>query len=148
MCSFLCPPQRSGAYSFCPVCLSFCLFVRKNFNIGHNFWMVSDTAFILHMCISWVKMFSLVSRSRYLSRSNIKVTIFYKWALWVDSCFTNTSFFFFVTDFACKNCVVGQASLPNPLTHYSNFEGPLRKRFLQTQLEKDEMTVVVFSPFH
>ena len=66
---FFLPPRinRLGAYSFCPVCLS-----AKNFNIGHNFWMVSDRTFMFHMCIPSCKTFSSVPRSR----SNVKVTIF------------------------------------------------------------------------
>ena len=57
--------KDSGAYSFWPVrlfvCLSVCLFVRgKNFNIGHNFWMISDRAFIFHMCIPCDKTFHMV----------------------------------------------------------------------------------------
>ena len=45
------------------VCLTVCLFVRgKNFNIGHNFWTVSDRAFIFHMCIPCDKTFPLIPK--------------------------------------------------------------------------------------
>jgi hypothetical protein len=54
---FLCPRiESSGAYSFWPVRL----FVCKNFNIGHMFWMASDRAFIFHMCVPYDKIFLLV----------------------------------------------------------------------------------------
>jgi hypothetical protein len=54
---FLCPRiERSGSYSFLPVRLSVC----KSFNIGHIFWMVSDNAFIFHMCVPYDKTFLLV----------------------------------------------------------------------------------------
>jgi hypothetical protein len=60
---FLCPRiERSGAYSFWPVRLSICLFVCKNFNIGHIFWMVSDKAFLFHMCVPYDKTFLLVPK--------------------------------------------------------------------------------------
>jgi hypothetical protein len=36
------------------------LFVCKNFNIGHIFWMVNDRAFISYMCVSYDKTFLLV----------------------------------------------------------------------------------------
>ena len=36
----------------------FCLFVRINFYMGHNFWMVSDRAFIFHIKIPRGKAFS------------------------------------------------------------------------------------------
>jgi hypothetical protein len=65
--NFLCPRiERSGAYSFWPVrpsvCPSVCLSVCKNFNIGHIFWMVSDRAFIFHMCVPYDKNFLLVPK--------------------------------------------------------------------------------------
>ena len=34
----------------------------KNFNIGHNFWIVSDRAFIFHICNSCDKTFSLIPK--------------------------------------------------------------------------------------
>ena len=39
------PDQWSGAYCFCPVCLSVCLSV-VNFNLHYNFWTVRDRDFI------------------------------------------------------------------------------------------------------
>ena len=65
--------DRLGAHCFCPICLS-----AKNFNIGHNFWMLSDRAFIYHMCIPCGKTFSLVPRSQSRWWSNIKVVFFKK----------------------------------------------------------------------
>ena len=54
---FLCPPiEWSGAYCFCPVCLSVCLSVCLfvclsvvNFNICYNFWTVRVRDFIFGM---------------------------------------------------------------------------------------------------
>ena len=46
-----------------------CLFVCKNFYIGHNFCVVSDGAFIFHTYIPWVEPFSLVPKSS----SSVKV---------------------------------------------------------------------------
>ena len=54
---FLCPRiEWSGAYCFCPlclsVCLSVCLFVCLsvvNFNLRYNFWTVRDRDFIFGM---------------------------------------------------------------------------------------------------
>ena len=43
-----------GVKEFCPVRLAVGLSVclsAKNINIGHNFWKVSDGAFIFHVCI-------------------------------------------------------------------------------------------------
>jgi hypothetical protein len=34
----------------------------KNFNIGHIFWMVSDMAFIFHVCVLYDKTFLLVPK--------------------------------------------------------------------------------------
>ena len=57
-----------GASSFWPVCLLLCLSVtlsvcvKKNFNLGHNFWTVIGTAFIFHMCIPCDKTFPLVPK--------------------------------------------------------------------------------------
>jgi hypothetical protein len=34
----------------------------KNFNIGHIFWMVSDRAFIFHMCVPYDRTFLLVPK--------------------------------------------------------------------------------------
>ena len=52
---FLCPRiGDSGGILFftCPsVCPSVRLFVRKNFNLGHNFWLVRAKSLILDMCI-------------------------------------------------------------------------------------------------
>ena len=46
---------------------------KKKVKTGHNFWMVSDTAFIFHMYIPLGKTFSLVSRSRFKSSVKVKV---------------------------------------------------------------------------
>ena len=52
--SFLCPRiEWSGAYCFCPACLSVCLFVCLsvvNFNIRYNFWTIRgrDCIFGMH----------------------------------------------------------------------------------------------------
>ena len=55
--------ERSMAYSVCNAFLSVFLFVcKKNFNMNHNFWIVSDRAFIYHMYIPCEKTFSMVSR--------------------------------------------------------------------------------------
>ena len=65
-----------GTYCFWPVHLSLCL-SAKNFNIGHNFLIVSDRAFIFYIYIPWGKILSLVSKSRSSVnvRLNIKVTV-------------------------------------------------------------------------
>ena len=46
------------------------LFVHKNFNIGQKLRMVSHRVFLIHMCIPWVKNFSVLPRSR----SSVKVS--------------------------------------------------------------------------
>ena len=51
------------------VCLCVHLFVRKNFYIGHIFWLVRLRAFIFHMSIPCDKTFLLVPSSR----SSVKV---------------------------------------------------------------------------
>ena len=56
--------------------------------------MVSNTACIFHMLIPCGKTFSLPPRVR--SRSNIKIKFFIKCLLWRHSCFTNTSYLFFL----------------------------------------------------
>jgi hypothetical protein len=66
-CWFFMPLYRKiGAYSFWPVrlffCLSVCLSVCKNFNIGHIFWMVSDRALIFDMCVLYDKTLLLVPK--------------------------------------------------------------------------------------
>ena len=55
------------------VCPSFCLFVCKNFYIGHSFRMVCNRAFIFQMYIPY-KTFSLVPKSR----SSVKVSVKYQ----------------------------------------------------------------------
>ena len=49
------------------VCYSGCPFVRKNFNIGHNFLMITKSFHIVHVY------FSLIPRSR----SSVKVKVKY-----------------------------------------------------------------------
>ena len=61
---FLMPPESKirGHIDFgLSVCLSVCLFVHgKNFNIGDNFWMVSDMAFNFSHVYSCDKTFLLI----------------------------------------------------------------------------------------
>ena len=70
--------DRSGAYSFGPVCpvffarLSVWLFVCKNFYTGHIFWLVRLRAVIFHMSIPCDKTFLLVPSSRSSVRVNFK----------------------------------------------------------------------------
>ena len=80
--------DRSGAYSFCPVCLS-----AIKFNIGHNFKMVCDGAFSFPMSIPCGKTFLWYQGQDDLSRSrsNTKFTFFKKCPLLGHSCFKNTS---------------------------------------------------------
>ena len=103
---FLCPhSDRLGAYSFWSVCLFIhpsvcllvCLFVCKNFYIGHIFLLVRVRAFIFHRVYLVKRPFCCYEDQGHQSRSrlNIKITIFKKWPLWGYSCFTNTSCFFF-----------------------------------------------------
>ena len=67
--------DRSGAYSFFLDCfLVVLLFVRKNFYIGHSFWLVRVKAIIFHMSIPCYKIFLLVPSSR----SSVKVTVKYQ----------------------------------------------------------------------
>ena len=42
---------RSSAYSFCRFSLFLYYSVYTHFNIGHNFLVASDRAFIIHLCI-------------------------------------------------------------------------------------------------
>ena len=69
---FLCPSIMDLVHIvfILSVFLSVCL-QKKPFNIGHDFLMVSDRAFIFHMRIPCGKTFSLVTRSR----SSIKVKV-------------------------------------------------------------------------
>ena len=86
--AFLCQHiDKLGAYTFWPVCLSIRLsfylihlFVRRNFNIGHSFWMISHRAFIFHIIYIFlgVKSFLSYQSQGYLSKSDIKVTVFKK----------------------------------------------------------------------
>ena len=74
--NFLCPPDKIwGAYCFCPVCLSVCLSVclfEDNFNIGHNFWAITDRDLIFGMHVHLIKPHIL--RCNLLrSRSSFKV---------------------------------------------------------------------------
>ena len=93
----------SSAFFLCPlidwsedivfglsICLQVCLFVCKNFDIGHIFWLVRVRAFIIHMSLSCDKNFLLVtsSRSSALSKSVFKVNFIKKTMMsrtWEDS---------------------------------------------------------------
>ena len=66
---------------------------QKKKNIGHNFWFVSDWAFIFKMYILCGKIFFFFFFWLPRSRSNFKVNLFFKWPLRGHSCFTNTSCF-------------------------------------------------------
>ena len=79
ICHFSCPRiDRSGAYSFWPVCLSVRpfvrLFLRKNFCMGRLFLLVSVRAFVFHMSIPCDKTFLLVPSSK----SSFKVKVEYQ----------------------------------------------------------------------
>ena len=70
-------------------CVSFSLFFsvnflvyKKNFNIGHSFWMVSYRAFTIHMCITFGKTFSFVP----MSRSSVKVYVKYQGHIFQKNC--------------------------------------------------------------
>ena len=47
---FYAPRWRSGAYCFCPVCLSVCLCVR-NFNLAYNFFVSQGSLIKLHTLV-------------------------------------------------------------------------------------------------
>ena len=80
----LCPASVSRGHIVfgLSICLCVCLFVRKNFYIGHIFWLVGLGAFIFHMSIPYDKTFLLVPSSR----SSVKVKyqghkVWKKWPL-------------------------------------------------------------------
>ena len=63
---FMPPIEWSGAYCFCPVCLSVCLFVCLsvvNFNIRYNFWTVRGRDFIFGMHTPLMMPFQMTPRS-------------------------------------------------------------------------------------
>ena len=68
---FLCPRiEWSGAYCFCPVCLSVCLFVCLsvvNFNHRYNFWTVRGRDFIFAMYTPLMMPFQMTPRSMTLT---------------------------------------------------------------------------------
>ena len=68
------------------VCLCVCQKLNNlNLNIGHNFWVVSDTAFIFYMCIPCGKTFSLYQGQGPLSRwiDIMRALLFQKYSLCV-----------------------------------------------------------------
>ena len=55
------PRKRSlGVYRNHPVCLSVCLSVQSKLNLGYNFWIKRDKAFILLMWVPYDKTFPSV----------------------------------------------------------------------------------------
>ena len=56
--------DRSGAYSFCRLCLLLPFICPQKTVALAITWMVNDRAFIFHMCIPWGMTFSWVSSSR------------------------------------------------------------------------------------
>ena len=76
---FLCPHPIASIDRGHIVLPSFSVFLSaKICNINHNFWMISDKAFVCQMC---GRVFSLEPRSR----SNSKITFFKTWPLGVIS---------------------------------------------------------------
>ena len=99
--------QASSSYKFYwPVCLSFCVSVANNFNLGHNFWTTRDRYFIFQwkaftcvICIlnqwnpfKWHHGQWPWDLYRHLYSKN---SHFWLCCNWRQSCFTNTSFFYF-----------------------------------------------------
>ena len=165
---FLSPSiDRSGAYSFWLVGVSICLFVCKNFWIGHSFWMVSDRAFIFCIYIPWDKTLSLVPKSR----SSVKVKVkyqgykvkkmavawafmFHKHILFVSAiqvcwkylekrrnCLLQAIFFLFHSVFYHFGELSTIFIKLNPLPHNDTFWRPWETSLLKTLWEKEKLLV-------
>ena len=90
------------------VSLSDCLFVSKNFHIGHKFWMVCDGTFIFYMCIPCGKTFSLLQRSRSSVRVKYQGCIFQKKGCWEGISNSKASLFHFGLIWHFAQAEVGQ----------------------------------------
>ena len=75
----------SESMSFClrfnkkklTVCLS-----TRNFNISHDFWILSNRTCIFHVCMPYGKIFFVVPRSR----SSVNVIVKYQGHFWENGC--------------------------------------------------------------
>ena len=109
---FLCPCiDRSGAYSFLPVCLS-----AKTFMLSIAFeWQMIKLSYLTYVLL-WVKPFLKYQSQDHLSRSrsNIKVTVFEKMAIVGAFMFHKHILFFSSTGHRPASLCHGLLSLVRP----------------------------------